>query len=72
MRHLKRLHLGGNKLTTLAPLELSNHLELEQLFICGNSLQAVPDSIGDLKQLRILSVGKNVSQASPAQETYVM
>ena len=58
--NLQELFLQGNKLISF-PGSLANKLvKLEYLDLAGNQLSDLPDEIGDLKQLEVLSLSANL------------
>ncbi len=65
LSNLKVLSVTGNRLTTLP--EAIFDTRLEELYLAGNSLKALPPGIGRLRSLRKLYVGEAQLRSLPAE-----
>lgn len=59
MPGLRRLILDGNDKLYVVPAEIASLTQLEELSLTNCSLRELPESIGELSQLRILRVARN-------------
>lgn len=58
LTHLKELYLYGNKIVQL-PIEIGCLVNLETFALNENSLTNLPDTMEDLKKLRLLDLRHN-------------
>jgi Leucine-rich repeat (LRR) protein len=63
MSNLKTLHLSGSKIANSMSvskvIDYSKFKELENLYICDNGLDSLPESIKDLNKLKVLDTSSN-------------
>lgn len=64
---LQRLHLGNNKIEHLPPEMLSALINLTELHLYKNKLTAVPPEIGNLSQIKKVTLSSNNIRALPEE-----